>query len=176
MLSVTDRILPGSINCPAIATLVPYEEFDVDTQVCTWHKLGYIPGVSTITGCARALLGIIHSIIHLASAIFDSKNRNHHLLASKIGGYNIVRGIVEMIPAIGNIICLVRDLKIAKKDSDLAMEYQKANQKECSNHVLLFVNGQKVGQKSFDELNEIAHKENYKKRPSFWQTVDLIQK
>jgi len=177
MFSATGKILPGSIDHPAMATLVDStSQFDADTQVCTWNKLGYIPIVSTITGCARALLGIIHSIVHLASAIFDSKNRDHHLQEAKLGGYNIGRGIVEMIPVVGNIILLVKDLIIAKKYTDLALDYKKANRRECSNHLLLFVNGNKVGQKSFDELNRIAQKEGFKKKPSFWQEVNLVQK
>ena len=97
MLSATGNILPGSVDRPSMATLVPGRHSDVDTQVCTWNNLGYIPVISTITGCARASLGIIHSIIHLALAIFNSKNRDHHLQEAKLGGSNICRGPTKAV-------------------------------------------------------------------------------
>jgi hypothetical protein len=176
MFSATGKLLPGSIEHPAMATLVDSSsQFGAETEVCTWNKLGYFPIVSTITGCARALLGIIHSIVHLASAIFDSKNRDHHLQEAKLGGYNIGRGIVEMIPVVGSTILLVKDLIISKKYTVLALDYKKANRQECSNNVLLFVNGNKVGQKSIDELNQIVQKEGFKNKLSFWQKVNLVR-
>lgn len=182
--SATRNILPGSVNNPAMATLInSRNECEIDTQVCTWNKLGYIPVVSTVTGLARALLGVIHSIVHLVSAIFDAKNRDHHLQEAKLGGYNIGRGVIEMIPIIGNIVCFVKDGIIAYKHHNLASEYKNKHRSECEDYAVLCIDGINVGKKSFDQLNQIIDQlnqiildEKITKRPSFWEEVNLIQR
>src|ERR1700722_1949448 len=101
---VTGNLLSGSAQRPDIITLVECTSSGTATRsgVCILNKLGYIPGVSTITGLGRSLLGIVHTIAHLACAIF-SKNRWGHLQEAGIGFKNIVRGVIEAIPIIGNI-------------------------------------------------------------------------
>lgn len=73
------------------------------------NKLGYITGISTVSGLVRAALGLIHTIAHLACAIF-SKKREDHLQQADIGFKNVVRGLVEATPVIGNISILIVDL------------------------------------------------------------------
>ena len=122
MFSATGNILSGSQHRPDIYTISkhktippvnygdlknPTVEKSVQFSTCWLNNLGKIPGVSTITGSGRALLGIAHSIFHLASAIFGSKNRAKHLEEAKLGGKNIGQGLVEMIPVIGNIIMIL---------------------------------------------------------------------
>lgn len=110
MFSVTGNILPGSCTNPSFVTLVPnintgYNE----TRTNAWKITLWIPGVSTITGLALALTGTIHAIVHLVCALFDKKNREGHLKEAKLGGINIVYGIVGMIPAVGNIAIMIKD-------------------------------------------------------------------
>src|ERR1700722_18020208 len=102
--SITGNLLPGSVQRPDIMTFVACTSLrtDISSGVCTLNKLGYIPGVSTITGLGRSLLGIVHTIAHLACAIF-SKNQSDHLQEAGLGLKNIVRGVIEAIPIIGNI-------------------------------------------------------------------------
>jgi len=98
---------------------------DITSTNCKLNRYGYRPIVSTITGLGRALLGIVHTIVHLVCAIF-SKNREHYLQEASLGAKNIGRGVVEAIPVIGNITMFVIDLlrmnkyeKVAKKHFEM---------------------------------------------------------
>ena len=104
--------LPGSFQRPDIETIVVKEkgkDLDTDTGYCSSNVLGYLPVVSTITGLGRTLLGIVHTIVHLACSIF-SKNRDHHFQEVSLGAKNIGRGLIEAIPIIGNITMFIVDI------------------------------------------------------------------
>lgn len=76
-----------------------------------WSNVcGVIPGVSTVTGIGRAILGLVHAIIHLVKAIFDKLNRKEHLIEAALGFYNLGRGVVEAFPLLGNIIVGIFDI------------------------------------------------------------------
>jgi hypothetical protein len=150
MFSATGGVLTGSQLRPDTYTISIKESkgFSSSSSIassnCTLNKLGYTPVVSTITGCGRALLGVIHSIVHLASAIFDAKNRAHHLEETKLGGKNIGRGLVEMLPIIGNITMFVVDLKRMNKFEKQAKEIMAQNPDDYNNHITLFAYGKEI--------------------------------
>ncbi len=143
---------------------------------CTLNNLGYIPGVSTITGCGRALLGIVHSIVHLATAIFDSKNRAKHLEEAKLGGKNIARGLVEMIPVIGNITMFVVDLKRTNKFEKQAEEVMNKNPNEYNNHITLFIYGNEIAKRPTNDVNKELAELAKTKKPSQSDLINIIQK
>lgn len=68
--------------------------------------LGYIPVLSTITGLYRTLVGLAYLIKSLACAIFDAPSRKLHVEGIKIAAANIGRGLLEMIPVIGNLFVI----------------------------------------------------------------------
>lgn len=177
MFSATGNILPGARGHGSVVTLLdPTNRYAPDTQTCTWNKLGYTPLVSTITGCARALLGTIHTIVHLTLALFDAVNRNYHLQEVRFGGCHIVRGVAEMVPILGNLYSLGTDLLLASQIDKQVGEYRTQHHQDCENHVLVFYDGELAGRKSFDEMNVLAHQAGYILKPSFWQIVDLVVK
>lgn len=73
-------------------------------QVCRLNILGYIPLVSIFTGLYRTLVGLAYLIVSIARAIFDAKGRNLHKESIKIALANMGRGLLEMIPVVGNIL------------------------------------------------------------------------
>lgn len=121
----------------------------INTVISKLHWLGYTPGVSTITGFGRAALGFIHTIIHVALAVFsaNANERNFHLKeAWEHGVKNILRGIIEMIPVAGNLIALAIDiLKITESEGKiyLSMKTQQReennNSEEDDNKIIIFI-------------------------------------
>lgn len=90
---------------------VPAQKITISGLKLNWlNKCGMIPGVSTVTGLGRSFLGLLHTIVHLAKAIFDTKNRREHLSEAALGFYNLGRGIVEAIPVLGNSLVIIFDL------------------------------------------------------------------
>ena len=77
--SATESLLTGSVQRPDTTTFVMSKSeggsssSTAGSTNCQLNKLGYIPVVSTITGLGRTLLGIVHTIVHLVSAIFSNK-------------------------------------------------------------------------------------------------------
>ncbi len=78
--------------------------------VCWLNLLGYIPGVSTVTGTYRTLVALAFLVKSVAFAIFDAANRVQHLEGIKIAAANIGRGLLEMIPVIGNLFVINIDV------------------------------------------------------------------
>lgn len=154
--SATGNLLPGSIQRPDITTIIckQNKRFSsitlIGTTNCRLNRLGYIPFVSTITGLGRALLGIVHTIIHLACAIF-SKNRKHHLREAKLGLKNIARGLVEAIPIIGNITMYVVDKFRIGKFEKMAKDHIEKNRTAYENHVTQFIYGQEISKLPLNE-------------------------
>ena len=175
MFSATFNILPGSKIHPSIATVITDQNYD--TQVSRLNTLGYIPLVSTITGCCRALLGIIHAIVHLVVAIF-SKDTAYHLGQAALGGRNIARGLIEMVPIIGNVALLGRDLVVAWKSTCEARKYAESHRDEVTGRSVLFVDNENVASKSFVDMIQLLTKEGYTPNsnpPQFWDIVRCIQ-
>lgn len=69
-----------------------------------------IPIVSTVIGIGRILLGLAHTIVHLAKAVFDKSHRDVHLQEAALGAYNFTRGVIETVPGIGNAMIAIFDL------------------------------------------------------------------
>lgn len=174
MFSITGDLLPGSTARPDIIntvsctiTLGMYEdpETDCSTTRSLWNTLGYIPVVSTLTGCCRALLGIIHSIGHLASAIFSAVNRSSHLQEAKLGSMNFGRGLIEILPCVGNLTTYLID----KMRNNI---YLKASEKIVEDHadtyntlMTLFIYGEEFGRKSTNFIKDELEKLD-KNKPS----------
>lgn len=89
---------------------VSHGNIKLETTTSTLNEMGYAPLIGTFSGCARTLLGIVHTIGHLALTIF-SKYRKRHLQETTLGLINIGRGIVEMIPALGNYLMVKIDMR-----------------------------------------------------------------
>lgn len=168
MFSATGNLLSGSPDRPDIYTISVKDSTrsHLESRTCTLNKLGYCPGIGTITGCGRTLLGIVHSIVHLTSAIFDSKNRAKHLKEAKLGSKNIVRGLVEMIPVIGTYTMVFVDLIRMEIFENQAKKLMKQNPNEYSNHITLFIYGKETAKLSIAEANEKLKELAKTKKPS----------
>ncbi len=78
-------------------------------SVCLLNKLGYIPVVSTFTGTYRTTVGISYFVYSLFALIAntvkgDSSLKEKNIISLKIAAANIERGVVEIIPVIGNLL------------------------------------------------------------------------
>lgn len=79
-------------------------------QIYCLNKAGYIPVVSTFTGLARLMVGLAHMIYHFVKAIFDDKKfRYAHVCEAFSGFGHLIRGAIEMVPGIGNVLVLFLD-------------------------------------------------------------------
>jgi len=154
--SATGNLLPGSVERPDTMTFLFVKEsgssWTMGSTNCKLNTYGYIPGVSTITGIGRALLGIVHAIIHLACSIF-SQNRSHHLAEAFLGAKNIGRGLIEAIPIIGNITMFFVDIKRMNRFETMALDHVK-NKAEYKNQSILFVYGQEIAKQPTDKVTE----------------------
>lgn len=163
--SITGNLLHGSMQRPDTVTFIFSETKNigfastkelVGSTNCKLNQLGYIPVVSIITGLGRLLLAIIHTIVHLVCAIF-SKNREHHLQEASLGAKNIVRGLVEVIPIIGNITMFVVDLLRINKFEKMAKEHIERNKAAYNNQAVMFTYGQEIAKRPIAEFNvEVA--------------------
>jgi hypothetical protein len=70
----------------------------------------HIPVISTFSGPVKVVVGLIHSIAHLAAAIFDRAHWANHIEEAKLGAKNIVRGAVATVPLIGNFMIIQYDI------------------------------------------------------------------
>lgn len=74
------------------------------------NNLGIIPIVSTVTGAYRTLVGVAYLIKSLACFILDAQNQDQHKEGLKIAAASIGRGLLEMIPVIGNLFTINIDV------------------------------------------------------------------
>lgn len=178
MFSATGKILCGTELRPDIYTLIdPTSENSTgETQVSRKNALGYLPGVSTITGLGKILLGIIHAIVHLVCAIFDKKNRSKHLAEAKLGSVNILRGLGELAPVAGNIGVAIYDGTRIKKQLQIVERFLEENRVLCWSNLFLFANNRLVAQKTVPEIKLLAQQAKFTSRPNYWDIVDLLQK
>lgn len=157
--SATGNLLSGSIHRPDIKTFVTVQgscgylgsrSIPTRSMPCMLNILGYIPVVSTVTGLARALLGIVHIIVHLTCSIFN--NRDHHLAEAKLGLKNIGRGLVEALPIIGNITMLIVDQVRMSKFHKMAEEQINKDKAVYNNKVVIFGCGHEIAKRPLDEF------------------------
>lgn len=164
--SATGNILPGSIDRPEILTFMLSESKGISTSSSIntsmpnrWDMLGYIPVVSTVTGSARTILGLVHAVVHAVCLIF-SADRDHHYPQVILGAKNIGRGLVETIPVIGNIILAVIDLFRCQECVNHAKQQFVDKQQDYLNLATLFIDGQVIAQRPIAEVNEELKKLN----------------
>lgn len=113
--------------------------------------------VSTVTGLGRILMGLIHTIVHLAKAIlFDRSNQKFHLHQAQLGLYHIGRGLVEMFPGAGN-------LAIIKYDDSRIKKLKEEHQRDAQT-LLDAYSANPIYQRILTELKEI---ENPDQNPNF---------
>jgi len=126
------------------------------SSICKLNKFGYMPVMSTITGLGRALLGIIHTIVHLVSAIFDRQNQAQHVQESTLGAKNIARGIVEAIPIAGNLAMYITDEIRIHKFIDMDEERRESNRAARNNDeiVILSAYGEEIAQKPQAQITQ----------------------
>ena len=68
---------------------------------------GYFPAVSSVTGVFRMIIGVIEAVV---SVIFTILLCSNHYVSGMIKGVkNVIRGTIETIPIIGNILLIVYD-------------------------------------------------------------------
>lgn len=86
-------------------------QFNFDSPTLSWFSLcDLIPLASIASGTPKAVLGLMHTIAHLAQAIFDKQNRYEHLKEAGLGFYNVVRGTIAVVPLFGNGIVAAFDV------------------------------------------------------------------
>ncbi len=76
------------------------------TQNTFLNNLAYVPVLGILAGVARIALGIIHVLGHLVAALFTLNGKGHLYHAAK-GGCEIIRGLIEALPIIGNIVSCI---------------------------------------------------------------------
>lgn len=72
-------------------------------SVSLLNILGAIPVVSTLSGAYRTLVGLAYLVKSVAARIFFPNNQEEYEEGIKIAAASIGRGVLEMIPIIGNI-------------------------------------------------------------------------
>jgi len=154
--SATRNILPGSLKNPDITTLAfsSTSSYNFSTKAHLLNYFGWGVVISTITGLGRALLGLVHMIIHLVAAIFSTL-KDHHLKEAELGAWNFGFGLIEMIPIIGNIAMALINIKRQKHYEKLAKDIVYANPAGYSNQAVLFAYGKEIDRKQITLSNDI---------------------
>lgn len=155
MFSVTGDLLNGTELRPDIYLIAKDEgeSMAYDTTNAKLNSLGVIPVVSTASGFVRFSLGLVHTIVHLACAIFDTANRDKHLAEARLGMINVVRGLTEMIPVVGNLTLLMIDMFRIHRFRTQVQEIVDANRDAYRLHTTLFVPGQEIARCFTEQLN-----------------------
>jgi hypothetical protein len=146
------RKLPGSLATPNVRIIEekpahPLALGNFRAQPCTLNSLGIYPIISTVSGTYRLSMGVIHTVKHLACAIF-SRHRQAHLQEAALGAKNIGIGLIEIIPIIGNIVMLVRGRMLVKKNIKI---YRRMESEQYNNCAVLFEDGRVVAQMPLGE-------------------------
>jgi hypothetical protein len=173
--SITGNLLPGSMQRPDNVLFVFKKNINQSSStntVSNWNIAGYLPVVSTISGLSRALLGLVHTIGHLACSIF-SKNKEHHLQEAKLGAKNIKRGLIETFPIIGNITLFINDQIRLGKYEKMADQQIKNNTNAYINHAIMFTYGKEIAKRPLDEY--IAELNTLKGSPSVDDMIRITQ-
>lgn len=113
-LTLTERMGPSGMPIFRLEkkpTIVQQQTFTLNGPRLNWLNIcGFIPGVSTVTGIGRAFVALVHTVAHLAKAIFEKQNRKEHLTEAALGFYNFGRGVIEAVPLLGNFVVITFDL------------------------------------------------------------------
>lgn len=180
--SATSRLLLGSMQRPDIITVLSVKpglvnsSFKIGSTPRKLNILGYIPGASTITGLGRALLGVVHTIVHLAFSIFN-EHRAYHLEEAKLGAKNIARELIEAIPVIGNITMFLVDMRRLVKCEKMIKEQIHKNESNYSNHSVLFFDGKEIAKRPIDECEFEMEKLNRRSiKPTLFDLERIIRR
>lgn len=166
--------MPGATpKYPEFSVII--NDYKFECQPCKWNISLYILGVSISTGAALAFLGVVHTVIHLAQAVFDSKNCQLHLDQAKIGSKCILKGVIGMIPIAGNLTLFIKDFIQGFQEIRNAESYNNLHHLECKNNYLLMTDNKIIGKKSKKEMADFIANDNKGNDPSFWEMVEFIQ-
>ena len=164
MNSITGNLLTGSIERPDITTYFILDQNSgrtgqsMSTSLNKWNAFGYMPIVSTFIGLGRTLLGLVHCVAHLAMAIFDAPNRASHLKEATLGAMNMARGLVEIIPILGNIATYIYDTIRIQNYERMVQETVQHNPSVYNHRITIFVFGQDFANMPLTEYHEIANR------------------
>lgn len=68
---------------------------------------GYVPGLSSVTGVFRMVLGVIEMVVGaIFAALFCQSDEVGRIIN---GALNVFRGAVETVPILGNVILITYD-------------------------------------------------------------------
>lgn len=111
---------------PDIESRLHSDSLGMNHKVCLLNQWGYIPLLSTFTGLYRTLVGLAFLISSFALSLFDSLNRPLHLEGMKIASANMGRGLLEMLPIVGNLLVLNIDVsrKLQRNAETLSQPYE----------------------------------------------------
>ncbi|CRX38683.1 hypothetical protein [Estrella lausannensis] len=169
--------LPGSDAYPEFITVVNPVGLGVtvDTQPTTWNRLGWCPVISTITGIARALLGIVHMIAHLACALFSASSA-YHFTQARLAVSNVFRGVGEALPLIGNLAFFVKDMITGIDESKKGLEYLESHPEDRGNVVLLVSGEAKAVNTREEFINQLLTAGfSPDKPPTLWDHFTLLR-
>ncbi len=148
------NVLPGSSTTPEFLSLVIYKRegnryaCEKTTKVTPWNTIGYVPGISIISGGCRGFLGTILLIGHLAAFIFDKKERAFHMQQVKFCAKHVVRGALEMSVVANSLglavnfslffYDLIRGPKLNELNKEFDAHQNNSKSAAYENHAILF--------------------------------------
>jgi hypothetical protein len=151
--SVTGNLLTGTTLRPDFITFTRCQgdNFRYDTLDCSKLNIkGKKLKFGVIAGTCRASLGLIHTIVHFAIAVFEglhgilANNQNfkdtaiHHFSETGLGLKNFGRGLIEMIPIFGALTLSSIDKKRVAKFISTAEAIAKKNPDKKTEYVAMF--------------------------------------
>lgn len=171
IFSATGNILKSSCRCDVwVATI---EKQNIPDRDVTWSKKTFnsnertyilmgepascltmcsvIPGLSIGSGSVRALLGLVHAVVHLIAALWntgDLNTRDAHLKQVEYGVIQIGQGILEIIPFAGIGIHMIY-LNALYADCEEKIKNGHVDIKD--NEVMCFYSDEELPRKTFDK-------------------------
>ncbi len=80
------------------------EDCIIEEKTSTLNKLAAIPFIGSVSGALRVCLACIHMVGHLfAALLFQNWGHIAHVVK---GGAELLRGVIEVIPVVGNIFSI----------------------------------------------------------------------
>ncbi len=108
-LSHLGRNEPVKFDIMTTLRIDNFGERQLYSTVTSVNQLGYIPGISTITGSARIAVNLLKIVGNLALTILLQQNPITTTKNIGTSMIKIVRGAIEMVPFAGNLLCLTID-------------------------------------------------------------------
>ncbi len=81
---------------------------------------------------------------HIVKRVFDSSNSSQHSQEISLAGKNICRGLVAIVPIIGNLAVLFFDLNRIQTDIEASAKFEKG-------FAILYAGGKEIGKKTSEE-------------------------